>query len=176
MILRPQTCSGKENPSFVGFRQAHLKGSAAVSLSFTAAAANEKAGLLIFQNETNFYLLCQSIDNGRPVIQLYKGPGNAHATGEPELLASKSIGNMPKGQKLKIAANGSSYSFYYSDEGGQWALLKGNVDAKFLSTASAGGFTGCMYAMYATSSGKPSFNKARFNWFEYRGDDDVYKK
>jgi alpha-N-arabinofuranosidase len=50
-----------------------------------------------------------------------------------------------------------------------------NADAKFLSTKEAGGFVGCMYAMYATSSGKPSENAALFQWFENRNNDDVYR-
>src|SRR5882724_10155379 len=86
MLLRPQTCSDKQNPSFIGFRQAHAKGYAAVSLSFAAAAANEKAGLLVFQNENHYYFLCISMENGNPLVQLFKGPGEA-----PELLASQGI-------------------------------------------------------------------------------------
>jgi len=45
---------------------------------------------------------------------------------------------------------------------------------KFLSTRVAGGFVGCMYALYATSFGKSCNNKAYFNWFEYQGNDDMY--
>ena len=49
--LRPATCDGKENPSFVGFHQPHLKGYAATGLQFIPKTENEKAGLLLFQNE-----------------------------------------------------------------------------------------------------------------------------
>jgi alpha-N-arabinofuranosidase len=50
------------------------------------------------------------------------------------------------------------------------------VDATFLSTKVAGGFVGCMYALYATSSGTPSGNSAFVDWFEYVGNDEVYKQ
>jgi len=49
-----------------------------------------------------------------------------------------------------------------------------NVDGKYLSTKGAGGFVGNLYAMYATSDGKPSANKAVFDWFECKNMDDVY--
>jgi xylan 1,4-beta-xylosidase len=76
---------------------------------------------------------------------------------------------------LKIEAHGATYSFYYGYNPGNWILLKANVDAKFLSTKVAGGFVGCMYALYATSLGEPSENIAYFDWFEYQGEDIVYQ-
>ena len=47
------------------------------------------------------------------------------------------------------------------------------VDARFLSTETAGGFVGCVIGLYATSLGKQSHNKAHFKWFEYRGKDGL---
>jgi xylan 1,4-beta-xylosidase len=169
--LRPATCSDKTNPAFIGFRQSHLKGYGATALSFTAANSNEKAGLLIFQNEQHYYLLCQSVENNQPVVQLYKGAGKANAGEQPTLLASQKIQTGTRQPlQLKIQANGGSYAFYYADKG-NWRLLKENVDATFLSTRTAGGFVGCMYAMYATSNGTPSSNSASFHWFESKSND-----
>jgi len=61
MQLRPESCSGTGNPSFIGHRQQNLKGEASIALDFLPAAENEKAGLLIFQNENHFYFLCKSL-------------------------------------------------------------------------------------------------------------------
>ena len=77
--------------------------------------------------------------------------------------------------QLKIESNNSAYSFLYAVNPGEWNLLKGDVDAKFLSTKEAGGFVGCMIALYATSLGIPSSARAYFDWFNYVGDDAVYK-
>jgi alpha-N-arabinofuranosidase len=172
--LRPETCSGKQNPSFIGFKQSHLKGYAEVALLFETSLENEKAGLMVFQNENHFYFLCMSVENSHSVVQLYKGPGNGNVGMAPELLASAKI-DMTVITNLKIEANGKTYSFYYAQKKSGWVMLKENVDAKFLSTKVAGGFVGCMYAMYATSSGEPSANMAHFNCFCYEGDDDIYK-
>ncbi|MBK8950997.1 MAG: hypothetical protein IPM85_00240 [Chitinophagaceae bacterium] len=35
----------------------------------------------------------------------------------------------------------------------------------FSAQKEAGGFVGCMYAMYGTTTGKQSENAAMFNWF-----------
>ena len=72
-------------------------------------------------------------------------------------------------------ANGSKYSFYYAVKKGKWILLKDNVDGKHLSTKDAGGFVGSLFAMYGTSGGKASKSVAKFDWFEYIGNDDFYK-
>jgi alpha-N-arabinofuranosidase len=177
MQLRPETCSELANPSFIGFRQSHIKGSAAVSFNFAANQPHEQAGLLVFQSEYHYYFLCQSVENGKPVVQLYKGAGENAQNKEPGLLASIPM-QLKKGQALmfKAEAKGATYDFFYAIKANQWIPVKQNVDATFLSTETAGGFVGCYYAMYATSNGKPSTQSITYDWFEYKGDDDVYKQ
>jgi alpha-N-arabinofuranosidase len=94
-----------------------------------------------------------------------------------KLITSQKLGNEngTKGLLLKIEAQGSVYSFSYAYEPQKWHLLKDSVDARFLSTKVAGGFVGCVYALYATSLGRACKNVSRFDWFEYRGDDEVYR-
>jgi alpha-N-arabinofuranosidase len=164
MQLLPQTCAGKDSPAFLGYRQQHLAGYASTSFNFSSGSEYEKAGMLIFQNENHFYFLCKSLENKIPVIQLYKS--NADTGGNMIFLQSQKIpSNISNEVSLKIEANGNTYSFYYLLHG-KWTLLKDKVDGKFLSTKVAGGFVGNMYALYATSSGAESDNKASFNWFE----------
>ncbi|WP_240432210.1 glycoside hydrolase family 43 protein [Pedobacter chitinilyticus] len=173
--LQTETVSGKGNPSFIGFRQAHLTGEATTKLLFKPLKENEKAGLLIFQNEDFYYFLCQSVKNGKPVVELYKSSGKT-GVAKDSLLASAPISlAMGTTFQLKIEANGNHYDFYYSQEEDKWKLLQGKVDANFLSTTTAGGFVGAFYAMYATSSGMPSTNHAVFKKFSYKGDDDTFK-
>ena len=173
--LRSETAAGKGNPSFIGHRQQHLRGSASVALSVEPKAENEKAGLLVFQNEKHFYLLCKSVENGESVVQLYRSPGKQSASDEMELLASRRIKRESMPVHLKVQARGDVYSFSYALDPSQWNVLKDSVDAKFLSTRAAGGFVGCIYALYATSGGKPSTTTAYVDWFEYAGDDEMYK-
>lgn len=170
--LKPATCAEKTNPAFIGFRQSHQRGYAATALSFTPAGSQEKAGLMVFQNENFYYYFCQSVEDNQPVLQLYRGPGRNG--GEPLLLSTQKIqtSNLLPLQ-LKIQTNGNAYSFYYAEKGNKtWRTFKEGLDAGFLSTHNAGGFVGCMYAMYATSNGSPSTTTAVYSYFESRGNDD----
>ena len=176
--LRPQTCSEPTNPSFVGRRQQHLVGSGTVKLEFSPKSDHEKAGILIFQNEDHFYFLCKSSTGGAPIVQLFRSIAGDKSVSNMELIASKRLESSSgtKSVYLRIEARGETYAFLYSVRPAKWTLLKGGVDATFLSTRVAGGFVGSLYAMYATSLGAPSDNTAAFDWFEYAGNDERYKK
>jgi alpha-N-arabinofuranosidase len=168
--LRSQTVSGNENPSFIGFRQSHNKATATIKLDFAAQAENEKAGLVIFQNENHFYYLCKSVEDGKPVVQLY----HSTTTENMELLKSEKISTQEKSVFLRIEPDNALYHFYFSTDNKSWNKME-SLDARFLSTETAGGFVGCVFGLYATSLGKPSKNKALFDWFEYEGKDEVFK-
>lgn len=172
MDVRPETCSGKANPSFIGRRQQHLKGSASVALDFTPTRQHEKAGLLVFQGSHHYYFICKSLENGQPVVQLFKSTDQE----QMELMASQTLNpEISTPLRLRIESDADNYSFYYSGNDQDWQPLMREVDARFLSTKVAGGFVGCFYAMYATSLGRASHAQAFFDWFEYIGDDLVYK-
>ncbi len=178
MQLRSESCSGTGNPSFIGHRQQNLSGYASIALDFSPAAENEKAGLLIFQNENHFYLLCKSMQGTESVIQLYQSGDGERSKDAMELMASHTIeaDQSEKELYLKIEAKGDSYSFSYGFGPNRWNLLKDSVDAKYLSTKVAGGFVGCLYALYATSLGRSCNNEAYFDWFQYNGEDEIYKR
>ena len=158
--LRPETVSGKENPSFIGLRQQSHHTIVTTLMDFIPKAENEKAGLVIFQSENHFYYLCKSLNDGKPVIQLYKST----ATGDMELLDSDEIYSVNMKVQLRIRAEGDVYKFSYSTEN-NWKDLK-DADARFLSTKTAGGFVGCVFGLYATSLGKESNSKAHYDWME----------
>lgn len=171
MKLLSETCMGTGNPAFMGKRQQHLNATAETSLSFTAAKENEKAGLTIFQNEYHFYFLSKSVHQGQEVVQLYKGD----ASTKDMVLISQSALKKQQPLSLRIQVNRDLCSFFYREGKGKWTLLKAKADAKYLSTKAAGGFTGCLFALYATSGGLPSQQEAAFTGLKYKGEDPVYK-
>ncbi|MDR0542317.1 MAG: glycoside hydrolase family 43 protein, partial [Dysgonamonadaceae bacterium] len=57
-------------------------------------------------------------------------------------------GNIPV--YLKIISTGLAFEFYYAEQKDDWKQLCRNVDAGYLSTKNAGGFTGTVIGMYAT--------------------------
>lgn len=176
--LRPETCSGNMNPSFLVRRQQHNISKASITMDFTPKAPNEKSGLVIFQSEANYYFLCKSVENGNNVIQLLKSVELTKPVDEFEILASVKIPHEEISNEvyLKVESLGNTYSFFYGFTADKWNLLKDSVDARFLSTKTAGGFVGCMYALYSTSLGKQSTNSSFFNRFKYEGIADASDK
>ncbi|MEP6556457.1 MAG: glycoside hydrolase family 43 protein, partial [Ferruginibacter sp.] len=170
--LKPETIMEYGVPSFIGKRQQHLFCSAETALDFLPQSENEKAGLVIFQNENHFYFMAKTVEQGKPVLNLYKSNRKEKSL---DVLASTPIINTDKKLGLRIDARGGVYDFYYATAPDKWVLLKDNVDGKFLSTHDAGGFIGCIFGMYTTSSGKSSNNKASFKYLRYSGNDPMYK-
>lgn len=167
MRLRPETCSGLGNPSFIGFRQAHMDNVVMVNLRFTPQNENEQAGLLVFYNETHYYFFCKGLRDGKPAVQLFQ---SSTVPGEPpKELAFQELDERDDRVELIVSSNGDEYTFRYGYMYGTNDISTVDVDAKFLSTQTAGGFTGCLYAMYATSNGANSDNSAVFDAFAYYG-------
>lgn len=169
--LRPETVGGRSNPSFVGFRQAHHQAIATTKLQFAPSAENEKAGLVIFQNENTFYYLCKSLSAGKPVVQVYQGTKDSLSM---NLLTENITGSVNEDVQLRIEPKNDICTMSFSKDGKSWTKLQ-DVDGKVLSTAKAGGFVGCVFGLYATSAGKPTNTKAYFDWFEYKGQDEVFE-
>ncbi len=172
MKLKPETVMDFAHPSFVGKRQQHLYSTAETELSFSAVRPEEKAGLIIFQDEGHFYFLAASVQNNKNVIQLFKStPKEKSMT----LLKETPLASKNGKVRLRIRSEADLYAFDFSADGKSWTLMEDKVDGKFLSTKVAGGFTGCLYGLYATSSGIPSDNTASFRYLRYIGNDPMLK-
>lgn len=170
--LRRENCAQYGNPSFIGRRLQHSKGYVMVKLTFSAKGENEKAGLLVFQDEEHFYYFCKSVKGNNATLELYVSDNK-----KPEYmrLLDYKIIESDKPIILKMEFNEQYFLFYYGYNENELLLFKDNIDARFLSIKNAWGFTGNVLAMYAISIAKDSSNSALFHWYEYEGNDDVYK-
>jgi len=168
---RPEPASAKVNPSFVAFRQQNLECTASTALVFNAADDHEKAGLIIFQNETHFYYLARSVEKDQPVVQLFQSMPDSSM----KLLASVQLPDADQQIKLRIQSRDTRYLFSYAVGNNDWTMLKEDADARFLSTQTAGGFVGSVFALYAVSA-KTTNSVAFYDWFDYKGEDTLFKK
>ncbi|WP_224995744.1 glycoside hydrolase family 43 protein [Cesiribacter sp. SM1] len=180
VALRPETLSGTRNPSFVARRQQHWTGSASTKMQFNPAAANEFAGMALFQGEQNYYAFGKTLNAaGEPVVQLLKSikAPAAGGDGATEVVAEQKLSPRERNKPLflKYVFDKGTLSFHYATKEGDWKLLQEGVDGTFLSTRVAGGFVGTTVGPYATSQAKPSNAKASYDWFEYQGNDAVYE-
>ena len=148
MELLPAENMLNSNPSFLGRRQQQLHDRMEAVLEFAPASADEKAGLVILQNEQRFYYLCRSLDGGLPVVQLYRSVPDSDGFAM-ELLAQDALKDEGLGKlHLQIEADRDRYRFSYRMNGEALRPLGQDLDARFLSTETAGGFVGCVYGLY----------------------------
>ncbi len=157
VALRPETIADQGNPSLMLRRQPHPIGEVSTYLEFEPQSDNEQAGLVVLQNADHYYF----INKAQNRLQLLKKSADGY-----EVLAEK--GYQEQGVHLQIKAIGNKYHFYYKADDQEWQTLAYNVDATYLSTATAGGFVGCMYGLYASSQGQPSETEALFSYFEVK--------
>ncbi|MCW3786712.1 glycoside hydrolase family 43 protein [Plebeiibacterium sediminum] len=163
MDVLPYKLIYTNTPSFIGRRQQHKKGFASTQLYFNPETEADKAGLVVFQNIGHYYFLCQTIKEGKPVVQLLKAEGDSFVE-----ISSETIANTDHIQ-LKIESDVDVYRFFYAEKENNWNEIGPELDAKFLSTNTAGGFTGCLYAMYAFTDNENKDLKVKYHWFKYSG-------
>ena len=135
----------KKTPAFVCRRLQHHKFECTTRMLFDPSDDKEMAGMLLFKDETHQYFFCLSKASENKYISLKQ-------IGEKEqMLVSDEIDANTNEVYLKLVSQGISYDFYYSIDGEKnWKLLCKDVDASYLSTAMAGGFTGTTIGLYAT--------------------------
>ena len=149
LTLKCAPKSSKERcvPAFVSRRMQHHEFEASTRMFFNPQDVNEKAGLLLFKNEFHQYFMgVVESETGRNITLTQIGRK------EDKILAENVLPSDAVQFDLKVVSKGLTYDFFYSLNGGkEWKLLCENVDAAYLSTANAGGFTGSTIALYATN-------------------------
>jgi len=135
----------KDTPAFISRRMQHHKYECTTRMLFEPSDEQEAAGLLLFKDETHQYFMGVNRNKNGKCITLWQ----VGETGS-NILAEQPIANDVNVTDLKVVSLGTVYDFYYSVGNGQWNSLCKNVDAHYLSTAQAGGFTGSVIGMYAT--------------------------
>jgi xylan 1,4-beta-xylosidase len=142
LTIRPLKVNldAKRNPSFLARRQQDLKFAAATQLA--PPTAGIAAGMAAFQNENYWYFLGTRRMNGELRVFLERRAGTDLQTYTSDPLPET------KALKLRISADGASYSFDY-DSGQGWKPLRENDDGAILSTEIAGGFVGTVLGPYA---------------------------
>lgn len=139
------SASEKKTPAFVTRRMQHHKFECSTRMLFDPSDDKEAAGLLLFKDEGHQYFFCMSKTGDKKYLSL-KQIGEKNQT-----LASQEIEANVKEVYLKVVSQGIGYDFYYSlNSDKKWKLLFKDLDASYLSTAVAGGFTGTTIGMYAT--------------------------
>lgn len=151
-----------ENPgvTFVGRRQQHFKFNAITTIDFNPITENEEAGIALYKDALHHYkLFIRKIGKERELILAYNiGKINA---------IEKRIPLQEGTVKLTISGTQEFYEFGFS-QGNDTLTSLGKVETKYLSTETAGGFTGVYIGLYATGNSAKSKSAADFENFTYK--------
>jgi alpha-N-arabinofuranosidase len=146
-------------PAFVARRQEHMRMRAATQLEFLPAAATQSAGLVLRQNEKNYYeLRVTGMPERRLELLIRTG-------GVTSLQASAAL--PPGPVTLQVESWPDHYAFSFGSGDAPLKLI-GTAPTAPLSSESAGGFTGVFIGMFAEGAGKQqAMPAADFAWFDY---------
>lgn len=127
-------------------RQQHNTFDATVSINYLPKSETDLAGLVHYQSERFNYVFGITKKGSDNYLVLARTEA-----GKTTLLASEKL-DVRKAVQLQIEAKGDDYRFNYSSDGKNFKNLGGTVSGDILSTNVAGGFTGSLIGLYATSA------------------------
>lgn len=155
----------KGSPTFVGRRQQHIDFTATANLTLAGDKTGDEAGLSVFMNGDSHYdlALVNGADGRMRVTLRYRLGALTHMAAE--ILLPKRPGDI----RLRVEGSARQYAFSYAMGNGGFKPV-GKMDTRYLSTETAGGFTGVILGLYATASEETTRGYADFRYFEYGSD------
>ena len=140
LTCSPMRATRFETPALVLRRLQHHAFTASTRMRFFPEGS-EAAGLLLYKDERHQLFLKVSLVDGSPAICLERSG---------ETLSCKALPKTFSTVDLAIASDdGLTFRFGFAVDGREMRTLVANVDASYLSTAVAGGFTGTTVGPYA---------------------------
>lgn len=136
------------------YRQQHQTFSFETSLDYRPRSEKDLAGIVCLQNEGSNYVFGVTRVGKDYVVLLERteteGRGRTRAV-KSTTIASTNV-EPGKIMRLQVKAEGDDYQFAYAIDGGDFINVGGVVSGDILSTNVAGGFTGTLLGLYATSA------------------------
>lgn len=126
-------------------RQQHNSFDATVTIKYAPKSEKDLAGLVHYQSERFNYAFGVTKNGNDNYLVLARTE-----RGNTSIVASEKV-DVRKPIQLQIEAKGDDYRFNYSTDSKNFKNLGGTVSGDILSTNVAGGFTGSLIGLYATS-------------------------
>ncbi|WP_245681399.1 glycoside hydrolase family 43 protein [Arcticibacter eurypsychrophilus] len=128
------------------YRQQHSTFDATVNIKYTPGSEKDMAGLVCYQKETFHYVFGITKKGNDFYLVLARTED-----GKTTNIASEKV-DVRKPIRLQVEAQGAEYKFNYAVDQNEFKNLGGTVSGDILSTNVAGGFTGSLIGLYATSA------------------------
>jgi xylan 1,4-beta-xylosidase len=148
LVMEPSAPMGDQQgvPAFWGRRQQHHVATVSTVLHYDPDKDGDRAGLAAMQSDQSFLFFGLTRIGGKTVVALT----TRNRADSDTLVASAPV--TPSGPvTLTIRADGGTMAFDYT-VGGKTQTLKSDLDARFLSTREARGFTGTVIGPYVGSN------------------------
>lgn len=126
-------------------RQQHKSFTATATISYTPLSEKDLAGIICYQKESFNYVFGITLKDKEYYILLERTQD-----GNSTIIASEKI-DLSKPVQLRVTADQDNYQFSYSTDQQTFKNVGGTVSGDILSTNLAGGFTGNLIGLYATS-------------------------
>ena len=127
-------------------RQMHRTFSFKTDLTYTPKSDEDFAGITALQNERFNYAFGVTKKGKEYYVVLQRTE-----KGKSTIIASEKI-DLDVKLSLKVEGDSADYKFSYATDGNNYKILGGTVSGDILSTNVAGGFTGALIGLYATSN------------------------
>ncbi len=143
------------SPTFIGQRQTHSESSFTTLLELDNSKKDIKTGLSVFMNNLHHYDVMIKRSKGQQKLVLRSKLGTLDFKVSEINFAQNNV-------YLKVETTARYYIFSYSTDGNNYKPL-GELDTRYLSSETAGGFTGVYIGLFAESN---TGAHADFDWIE----------
>ena len=134
------------------YRQQHNHFSFTTTLDFKPQSEKDLAGITALQNESSNYVFGITKKEKDHYLVLQRNEKNKGDAAVVSKIVASAKMDTKKPIQLQVKANGDDYIFSYSVNGSDYINVGGTVSGDILSTDVAGGFTGCLLGLYATTA------------------------
>ena len=148
----------QDSPTFVGHRQEDIDFTTTTSVRLQKAAEGDEAGVTVYMFEPSHYdLFVKQLSGGQQAVVLrYQLNALTHTEQEIILPSDKEV-------QLRVKGDSELYTFQYATDGRNFREV-GRMNTRYISTETAGGFTGIMLGLYAVSGSEASKAVADFGY------------
>ncbi len=161
--LLSEKITERKSPAYIGLRLSSLHCEINAELTLRSFLSNSEAGLALLQDDENNLRLTVTREDDNFYVQLVKCEKR-----KEKVVARLRISSLNCSLKIKIDGETARFSCICE---GKKLVLADNLNFVFLSTESAGGFTGVTAGIYATANGNKNTGFADFRLFELKNAD-----
>jgi xylan 1,4-beta-xylosidase len=134
-------------------RQQHSNFSFTTTMEYKPTSDKDLAGLVALQSESFNYVFGVTKRGNEYVLLLQRNEKkDQRSRNVDSSIIGSVVVDISKPIQLRIEAEGDDYAFSYAVAGGEFKNVGGEVSGDILSTNVAGGFTGTLLGLYATSA------------------------